>query len=296
MHHRPPQHVQHHQQVTIKKMSHSPQEGVWSGAGSRCGARGNRYLVFPSIGKPRQAIVQYLARRKRDALYQARFNLKGKEAYKGLFINEDLTSMRYAVLLRAKDAPHVTRVSTKSGTMLNTGVDTQQSMGPSGQQAGSADRAAPTLGKPGPGNAAPRTCGPVPLPGKPGMGRATPRTRAPVPPPGKPGEGKPETRERRERRYRQRARNARESSRVLAGNPRRGPRSQMGASPAHDDGPPRQRTAPIPDRGHGFPGRKAAPADYGRKVGADWLREYPNGVWTASRQSLVAPLASQSRW
>ena len=168
--------------------------------------------------------------------------------------------------------------------LLNTGVDTQQSMGPSGQQAGSADRAAPTPGKPGPGNAAPRTCGPVPLPGKPGMGRATPRTRAPVPPPGKPGEGKPETRERRERRYRQRARKARESSRVLAGNPRRGPRSQMGASPARDDGPPRQRTAPIPDRGHGFPGRKAAPADYGRKVGATPRPPAGQGPPGAARQ------------
>ena len=71
-----------------------------------------------SDGRPRQAIVRFLTRRKRDALYQARFNLKGKEAYKGLFINEDLTSMRYAVLSRAKEAPHVTRVSTKFGNII----------------------------------------------------------------------------------------------------------------------------------------------------------------------------------
>ena len=71
-----------------------------------------------SDGKPRQAIVRFLTRRKRDALYQARFNLKGKEAYKGLFINEDLTSMRYAVLSRAKEAPHVTRVSTNFGNII----------------------------------------------------------------------------------------------------------------------------------------------------------------------------------
>ena len=70
------------------------------------------------MGGPRQAIVRFLTRRKRDALYQARFNLKGKEAYKGLFINEDLTSMRYAVLSRAKEAPHVTRVSTNFGNII----------------------------------------------------------------------------------------------------------------------------------------------------------------------------------
>ena len=37
-----------------------------------------------SDGRPRQAIVRFLTRRKRDAFYQARFNLKGKEAYKYL--------------------------------------------------------------------------------------------------------------------------------------------------------------------------------------------------------------------
>ena len=79
--------------------------------------------------------------------------------------------------------------------LMNTGDDTQQSLGLPGHQAGSVDRAAPTPGNPGQGNAT----GPVPTPGilDRGMpqvqllhrgnlerGRAAPRTRGPVPPPG----------------------------------------------------------------------------------------------------------------
>ena len=133
--------------------------------------------------------------------------------------------------------------------LMNTGDDTQQSLGLPGHQAGSVDRAAPTPGNPGQGNATGpvptpgnpgqgNATGPAPPPGKPGTGKAAPRTRGPVPPPGEPGEGKPEIRERRERRHRQQARRARENSQVLAGDSRRGRRPQTGASPAHGHGPP----------------------------------------------------------
>ena len=82
---------------------------------------------------------------------------------------------------------------------MNIGDDTQQSPGLSGYQASSVDRAVPTPGSPGQGNATGPVLtpgnpgqgiatGPAPPPGKPGTGKAAPRTRGLVPPPGKPGD------------------------------------------------------------------------------------------------------------
>ena len=71
------------------------------------------------VGKPRagggarQTVVRFLSRRKRDDVYQARFALKGKS--KDVYINEDLTPLRYAVMRRAKTSPQVKSVSTKHG-------------------------------------------------------------------------------------------------------------------------------------------------------------------------------------
>ena len=67
--------------------------------------------------KPRQCMVRFIARRKRDELYQARFKLKGKASYKGVFVNEDLTPLRYAVLMAAKNAPGVKQVTSRNGNI-----------------------------------------------------------------------------------------------------------------------------------------------------------------------------------
>ena len=68
--------------------------------------------------KSRQTFVQITTRRKRDALYNARFSLKGKDGCDGIYINEDLTPMRYAVLRAAKRSEMVKRVSTKHGNVI----------------------------------------------------------------------------------------------------------------------------------------------------------------------------------
>ena len=69
-------------------------------------------------GKARQVFVRFANKRKRDALYDARFKLKGNLDHKGVFINEDLTSMRYALLMAAKKAPLVKGVSSKHGSIV----------------------------------------------------------------------------------------------------------------------------------------------------------------------------------
>ena len=69
-------------------------------------------------GKVRQTIVRFAVRRRRDALYSSRFQLKGKEGCRNIYINEDLTPMRYSVLMRAKGSPLVKGVSTRNGNVI----------------------------------------------------------------------------------------------------------------------------------------------------------------------------------
>ena len=69
-------------------------------------------------GRSRQAIVRFISRRKRDRLYDGRFRLKGKDGMRGVFINEDLTPLRFSVLMRAKETPAVKSVSTKYGSIV----------------------------------------------------------------------------------------------------------------------------------------------------------------------------------
>ena len=69
-------------------------------------------------GRVRQTIVRFALRRKRDLLYSSRFNLKGKEGCNKIYINEDLTTMRYSILMRAKDSPQVKGVSTRNGNVI----------------------------------------------------------------------------------------------------------------------------------------------------------------------------------
>ena len=54
------------------------------------------------------------AGRKRDKLYAARFSMKGKDTMKGVYINEDLTAMRHSVLMKAKEAPNIKSVNSRS--------------------------------------------------------------------------------------------------------------------------------------------------------------------------------------
>ena len=68
--------------------------------------------------KPRQTFIRFSSRKKRDQLYDNRFKLKGNESCKGVFINEDLTSMRYKVLMAAKKAPDVKGVTSKHGNVI----------------------------------------------------------------------------------------------------------------------------------------------------------------------------------
>ena len=42
--------------------------------------------------KPRQTIIRFISRRKRDQVYDSRFKLKGVDTCKGVFINEDLSN------------------------------------------------------------------------------------------------------------------------------------------------------------------------------------------------------------
>ena len=73
----------------------------------------------PAAGaKPRHTIVQFALRRKRDGVYNARFALKDKSNFKGVYINEDLTPIRHAVLMKAKKAPSVKGATTKHGKII----------------------------------------------------------------------------------------------------------------------------------------------------------------------------------
>ena len=71
-----------------------------------------------SVDKTRQTFVRLSNRRKRDRFYDTHFTLKGKYGCEGVYINEDLTPMRYAVLRAAKRSSSVTRVSTKNGNIV----------------------------------------------------------------------------------------------------------------------------------------------------------------------------------
>ena len=69
-------------------------------------------------GRSRQAVIRFVSRRKRDSLYDGRFKLKGKDNMKGVFINEDLTPLRFAVLMRAKESPTVRSAMSKFGNIV----------------------------------------------------------------------------------------------------------------------------------------------------------------------------------
>ena len=62
--------------------------------------------------------MQRLTLSKSTMMYDARFKLKGKDKYKGVFVNEDLTPLRHALLMRAKNLTAVKGVSSKHGNII----------------------------------------------------------------------------------------------------------------------------------------------------------------------------------
>ena len=76
------------------------------------------------VGKPqgdkiRQRVVGITSRRKRDAIYDRRRKLKDIAKYSNkVYVNEDLTRLRHAVLMTAKRAPTVKGVSTRQGNIV----------------------------------------------------------------------------------------------------------------------------------------------------------------------------------
>ena len=79
-----------------------------------------------SENKVRQTLVRFTARRKRDTLYKSRFNLKGKDSCKGVYLNEDLTPMRFKLLMAAKDSSQVQRALTNNGTVVCKMKDSEE--------------------------------------------------------------------------------------------------------------------------------------------------------------------------
>ena len=72
----------------------------------------------PGKTKPSRPFVRFLSRRKWDQHFDSRFKHKGEDAYKGGFINDDLTTMWYKVLMAAKKAPDVKGVTSKHGNVI----------------------------------------------------------------------------------------------------------------------------------------------------------------------------------
>lgn len=74
----------------------------------------------PDKEKIRQSVVRFTTRRRRDALYQARFGLKDKDNFTRvyMYVNEDLTRLRYSVMMAAKKIDGVKSVATRSGTIV----------------------------------------------------------------------------------------------------------------------------------------------------------------------------------
>ena len=60
-----------------------------------------------------QTVVIFVVRRKRETVYNGRFSLKKVEGFNDVYINEDLTAMRYSVLMTANDSPTVKKSVVK---------------------------------------------------------------------------------------------------------------------------------------------------------------------------------------
>lgn len=63
-------------------------------------------------GKPRPVLVKFTSRRSKGALMKKRKDLKDKQGYRDVFINDDLTPMRSKLLFDCKKLSNVQRVTT----------------------------------------------------------------------------------------------------------------------------------------------------------------------------------------
>jgi len=86
-------------------------------------------------GGPRHILVRFISRRKRREVMVAKKNLKEKDNYKGVFINDDLTPMRSRLLGYVKESQRFGRVWSSDGRILclkklPTGVQRDQNERP----------------------------------------------------------------------------------------------------------------------------------------------------------------------
>ena len=65
----------------------------------------------------RQVICKFTSRRAKIAFYYARMKLKDSDKGKGIFINEDLTKLRYKLMMEAKKVPGCRAITTNNGTI-----------------------------------------------------------------------------------------------------------------------------------------------------------------------------------
>ena len=68
--------------------------------------------------KPRPIIAKFVRRDTKTAIMRSKRNLKGLDAYKSVFVNDDLTTMRSKLLYELKRDGSVTRVWTMNGKIL----------------------------------------------------------------------------------------------------------------------------------------------------------------------------------
>ena len=69
-------------------------------------------------GKRRPVICKFVARTSKIALLSSKKNLKGKEEYKGIYINEDLTRIRSKLFHKARQDDKVKNATTKDGKVI----------------------------------------------------------------------------------------------------------------------------------------------------------------------------------
>jgi len=67
---------------------------------------------------PRHVLVRFVSRRKKREVMMARKNLKGKDQFKDVFINDDLTAMRSRLLGYVKGSQRFGRVWSSDGKIL----------------------------------------------------------------------------------------------------------------------------------------------------------------------------------
>jgi hypothetical protein len=77
-----------------------------------------------SQGKPRPVICRFVARHKKEELIKNRKKLKDFPEYKGVvYINDDLTPLRYKIMSYAKSLPNVKQTNAHNGKIYCTKTD-----------------------------------------------------------------------------------------------------------------------------------------------------------------------------